>query len=423
MRWITLLAAVLLVPQHLPGQSRSEGLVILARQYMAAAQWGKADTALSNALDAASYVLDSVDVFVWRGVYQYLQGSDSLARLSFRRALQLRQVTTVTGLDKISPHLTELFEDEARPFRIYRASDLDAPATWRSGPALAYPPELRSRRIAGDALVRAVVDTLGRVEAGSIVVLDSPDSAFNAPLERMLSAAQFTPGRVKGHVVRSQVDLGFSLHPPAPANPTSLIGAARDQLRLRRADSALALTGAALDSANQPSAAERMYALLVRGLAWHAKGRDSLAAAAWDDGLAGYRDLTARGVDLAPFLKRLADSIRLGRRSTAPGHAAPFGTPTTVETVDEQPVLIAYPPIRYAPEMQALRIGGTVIVQATLDTSGHVLPATVTVVHSPNSVFDAEARRLVLGAKYRPARVRGHPTRATIRQPVTFAAY
>lgn len=418
-----LLALPLLLPPALPGQNRSERLIADARQDMAAGQWGKADTALSAALGAASYVLDSVDAFIWRGVYQYLQGSDSLARLAFRRALQLREVTTVAGLDKISPALAELFENEARPFRIYRASELDEPATWRSGPALAYPPELRSRRVAGHALIRAVVDTLGHVEDRSVVVLESPDSAFNAPLERMMSAAQFTPGRVKGHLVRSQLDLGFSLYPPAPRNPTSLIGAARDQLRLRHADSALALTAAALDHANEASAGERVYALLVRGLAWHAKGRDSLAAAAWDDGLAGYRDLTARGVDLAPFLKRLADSIRLGRRNAAPGGGAPLGTPTTLETVDEQPVLIAYPPIHYAPEMQALRIGGTVIVEATLDTSGHVVPATLKVLQSPNSVFDAEARRLVLGARYRPARVGGHATRATIRQPVTFAAY
>jgi TonB family protein len=237
-------------------------------------------------------------------------------------------------------------------------------------------------------------------------------------------AAQFTPGRVKGHLVRSAVSLGFTLSPPAPANPTTLIGAARAQLRAHRSDSALALTEQALESVNNATPGERVYAQLVQGTAWRAKGRDSLAALSFDAGLASYRDLTARGVDLAPFLKRLADSIRISRRSTATaGMASPFAAPSVVGAVDEPPVLISHPPIRYAAEMQALRIGGTVIVEATLDTTGRVLPPTVKVVQSPNPVFDTETKRVVLAAVYRPARIGGRPARVTIRQPVTFAAY
>ena len=152
-------------------------------------------------------------------------------------------------------------------------------------------------------------------------------------------------------------------------------------------------------------------------MALRQKGRDSLATVSFNAGLAGYRDLTARGIDLAPFLKRLADSIRISRR------AAPMEAPTVVGTVDEPPALIRHPPIRYAPEMQALRIGGTVVVEATLDTTGRVLPATVKVVQTPNPVFDAESKRVVLAAEYRPARVRGRNARVTIRQPITFAAY
>jgi TonB family protein len=73
--------------------------------------------------------------------------------------------------------------------------------------------------------------------------------------------------------------------------------------------------------------------------------------------------------------------------------------------------------------MQSLRIGGTVIVEATLDTTGRILASTVKTVQSPNPVFDAEAKRVVLAAVYRPARVHGRAARVTIRQPITFAAY
>jgi TonB family protein len=195
------------------------------------------------------------------------------------------------------------------------------------------------------------------------------------------------------------------------------VGTAREQLRARHADSALALTEEALDSANQATAGERAYALLVQGLALHQKGRDSLAGVSFDAGITGYRDLTARGIDLAPFLRRLADSIRISRR------AVPLETPIVVGTVDEPPALLRHPPIRYAPEMQSLRIGGTVVVEAMLDTTGRVLPASVKVVQTPNPVFNAESKRVVQAAVYRPARVHGRAARVTIRQAITFAAY
>jgi TonB family protein len=91
--------------------------------------------------------------------------------------------------------------------------------------------------------------------------------------------------------------------------------------------------------------------------------------------------------------------------------------------VDEQPTLVTHPPIRYALEMQALRVGGTLIVESTLDTTGHVIPSSVKIVQSPNPMFDAEARRVVLAATYRPARQGGKAVRTVIRQPITFAPY
>lgn len=404
-------------------QSRSDQLVTAARERITARDWDAADTALTAALGSALYVMDSVNVFVWRGILEHLRGNDSLARLSFRRVIAEHHITTVQGLNDISPSLVDMFESEARPFRIFTDSQVNQRAAWRSGPKLAYPPELLRRRVAGHAIVRAIIDTLGRAEERTLTVLELPDPAFEAPLLDMMLAARFTPARRKGHAVRSVVTMGFDLNPPPRESPTRLVTAAREQLRERRADSALALIELALDSASQASAGERIYALLVEGVAWQMKQRDSLAARALKAGLEGYRDLTARGVELAPFLKRLADSIRISRRSTKQPAASALAAPTVVGAVDEPPTLISHPPIRYAPEMQALRIGGTVIVEATLDTTGRVLPATVKIAQSPNPVFDAEAKWVVLAATYRPARIRGRAARVTIRQPITFAAY
>ncbi len=421
MRRLLLVAALVLPAPALTAQSRSDQLLNAARNYITLRELQKADTALNGALASALYVMDSVHVFVWRGILEHLRGNDSLSRLNFRRVITQYQLTNVTSLDKVSPGLQDLFDAEARPFRVFPDSALDQRAAWRSGPPIEYPPELRRRRVTGHALVRAVIDTLGRADALSLLVLESPDPAFDEPLRRMMLAAQFTPAQRKGHAVQSQLSLGFTLNPPAPENPTRLITSAREQVRLHRADSALALLDQALDSGNTATPGERVYALLVQGLALHQKGRDSLAAVSFDAGIAGYRDLTARGTDLAPLLKRLADSVRLSR---APRSAdTPFAAPTVVGTVDEPPTLVTHPPIRYAPEMQSLRIGGTVIVEATLDTNGRVLPTTVKVVQTPNPAFDAESKRVVQAAVYRPARVHGRPARVTIRQPITFAAY
>ena len=417
------IAFVLSVPA-LAAQGRTDAFITTARAHIAARQFGEADTALDHALAASAYLMDTVHVFVWRAILGHMRGNDSLARVNFHAALALYSALRVNGLDQIATGLSDVFESEARRFRVYPDSELDERASWLSGPKLAYPPELLRRRVAGHALVRAVIDTLGEAEGFGLTVLESPDSAFDEPLQQMMLAAQFTPARRKGQAVRSQVTVGFDLRPPAPENPTRLITAAREQVHAHHADSALALTEQALDSLNQPTAGERVYALLVRGTALHQKGRDSLAALAFDAGIAGYRELIAHGVDLAPFVKRLADSIRFSRRSVTPaGTPSPFGSPAAVGVVDEQPVLISHPPIRYAPEMQALRVGGTAIIEATLDTTGHVVPATVRVVQSPNPVFDAETKRVVLASVYRPARIHGRATSVTIRQPITFAAY
>jgi TonB family protein len=417
-----LAVALLLVPAGLAAQSPIAQLLQTAQRHVADRQLDSADAALDAALRSATYLMDSVSVYVWRGVVGHLRGSDSLARLSFRQALTLNGGTSVRGLDQISPGLAELFDAESRAMHVRDPSELDEKPAWHAGPGVVYPREVRRRRVAGLAVVTAIVDTLGRVEPRSVQVLETPDSGLIEPLKQMMLATTFNPGRVRGRPVRSSMSLALNLAPPSLGSPTQLVRAAREQLASRHTDSALALLDEVLDPATHASEGERVYALLVQGLAWTARKRDSLANTAFDTALAGYRDLTARGVDLAPFLRRLADSVRLARRAVARA-AGPLGAPTAVGAVDQQPALVSHPPIRYAPEMQALRVGGTVTVEATLDTTGRVVPATVKVIQSPNPIFDAEARRVVIAAVYRPARTGGRAVRATIRQPITFAAY
>jgi TonB family protein len=127
-------------------------------------------------------------------------------------------------------------------------------------------------------------------------------------------------------------------------------------------------------------------------------------------------------VDLAPILHRLADSVRASRAATRPDSSA-LAAPTTADAVDQTPVLVSHPPIHYPVEMQALGVSATVLVEARLNAGGHVEPASVRVVTSPNHAFDAEARRVVAGSVYRPACRGGRAVRSLIRQAVTFVSY
>ena len=309
-RCLLLVAAVAVIaPPYLRAQEATPALIATARDYIVGGAYTKADSVLTQALASAFYVMDSVDALIWRGVLEYQRGNMSLARLTFRRAFKLHMPSEVPGLDAISPALARLFDSEYRAVRIFPAREVDVPAHWRTPPVFVYPAVLKPRRIAGHALVHMVVDTLGKVEERSIEILETPDSAFVAPLRETLLASQFEPARSKERPVKSSVSYQFNLTPPGPKDPLQLVNTAREQLRRHRPDSAIATIEDALDSTNGASPAIRVYAQFVQGMAWRAKGRDSLATTTFNTALACYRHLVARGVDLAPLLRSLADSV------------------------------------------------------------------------------------------------------------------
>lgn len=88
--------------------------------------------------------------------------------------------------------------------------------------------------------------------------------------------------------------------------------------------------------------------------------------------------------------------------------------------VDEKPLLVSAPRLTYPESLQRAGIEGLVIVQAIINTLGRAEPGTVKVVLSPDAGFDEPARRYVLSAVFRPARVHGRAVRVLVQVPVTF---
>ena len=74
-----------------------------------------------------------------------------------------------------------------------------------AGPAPVYPDLLRQAGLQGRVVLEAVIDTLGRVERGSVVVVESAHPAFVAPAQQSLLKSLFRPARVRGKAVRVRV--------------------------------------------------------------------------------------------------------------------------------------------------------------------------------------------------------------------------
>ena len=417
------ITSLAITPLPLDAQTRTGDLIQQARALMAAGSLDSAEHVLEAAMTSATNRNDSVLTYAWRAILAFNQGSDSSAHMAFHQALQLDSTLQIPDLWKSAPPLAQLLEQERmelRPGILVASQNVEEKPRRLSGPAVVYPPDLLRRQVRGRAVVGLTVDTLGRAEERSIEIFQTPDSGMNAPLRAMVLASTFSPGRLHGRKVRTMMALAIDLVPGTPPNATSLVTAARGRLAVHETDNALALLKQALDPMTQTTEGERVYAQLVEGIAWHDAGRDTLSREAFDSALTGYGQLTARGVELAPFLKRLADSVQLARAGRTPGV---IGTPAVVESVDAPPVAVSHPAIAYPPEMQALRVGGTVVVEARVDATGHVLAGTVRVVQSPNPGLEREAMRVVAAAVYRPARKSGHAVAVTIRQPITFAPY
>lgn len=89
--------------------------------------------------------------------------------------------------------------------------EVDKPAAAIPGAATpAYPDGLKASGVEGEALVRFVVDTLGRAEVGTFQVLEASHEAFGAAVRAALPRMRFLPAESGGRKVRMLVQQRFA---------------------------------------------------------------------------------------------------------------------------------------------------------------------------------------------------------------------
>jgi protein TonB len=73
-----------------------------------------------------------------------------------------------------------------------------------------YPVQMRAARIEGRVLLQFVVDTTGRIEPSSVVVLQSTHQLFASAARRALLTCRYRPGRFGGRPARVRVETPYT---------------------------------------------------------------------------------------------------------------------------------------------------------------------------------------------------------------------
>ena len=98
---------------------------------------------------------------------------------------------------------------------VYTANEVQERPHTTFTPPLAYPGPLLLAGIQGRVIVQAVVDTLGRAEEGTIVVVETADPRFNEAAKEFVRKSRFAPGRIAGRAVRVRVQLPVEFRRPS----------------------------------------------------------------------------------------------------------------------------------------------------------------------------------------------------------------
>jgi periplasmic protein TonB len=92
---------------------------------------------------------------------------------------------------------------------VYTDATVDKPVVLQVGASPRYPEMLRSAGVSGSVLVEFVVDTLGRVEAGTTTWVSTDHELLSAAVRAVLPGYRFLPAEAQGRKVRQLVRVPF----------------------------------------------------------------------------------------------------------------------------------------------------------------------------------------------------------------------
>lgn len=92
----------------------------------------------------------------------------------------------------------------------FTVDQVDDPVQYLDGANPVYPPVLKGAGVEGKVVLRFVVGTDGRPEAGTIQVLSSTNKAFEPPAVEAIKRARFKPAKIRGAPVRQLVEQAIS---------------------------------------------------------------------------------------------------------------------------------------------------------------------------------------------------------------------
>ena len=238
---VTLIAcAVLAAPAPAAGQTAAQQIEA-ARLLLEASQFDSATTILQQLIDKDPKA--RLEAYVWLGLVNHFARRDSLARAAFRQAFTLDPDLKVEGIADLDPKLPQVLA-EARAQA--RGEPIPAPAAagaaaaagattpgpgaggdvpaarclagctglerapeFVSMPRVSFPKHLEDAARDLELVVRATVDSTGRVEPKSVAVIRSNVASLNAEIAEAVSRAKFLPGRVNNSPTRVLVELRF----------------------------------------------------------------------------------------------------------------------------------------------------------------------------------------------------------------------
>ena len=94
--------------------------------------------------------------------------------------------------------------------KAYDENQVDQQVQVRTAAKPRFPDALRSVNVEGQVLVRFIVSAEGRVEPGSIEILDSPHKLFSESVRNALLNSRYRPAEAGGNKVRQLVEQAFS---------------------------------------------------------------------------------------------------------------------------------------------------------------------------------------------------------------------